>query len=193
VVARQAPLQTPTPGESVWKIEDSRVKTEDILKLLATALNTNWPADTKLAIDNWGGQIFVTDKSGKPIFNVSSGINVGDTNVVYFSFGSSGSIAEGRSDGNDMKLKYYKKVCFHLFCEQNGIPSIDWSFDGIDVSDSSEDSQLLLTTHDEASVTGSGSEIDNTTYPWVINNPAPVIITGVVKGSGRVHLVPIPF
>lgn len=174
------------------KMEISKITSKDLLKYLATALNTNWPAGAQLALGEQevpgGGQgffpgsdfnivivwdIFVVDKTGtNPVFDVSTGINVGDTNVVYFSYDTDGPVVSSKSvrveklgeSLNSTTNTAFGKIFFHFFNEQNGITNTDLYFDGLNTIESHFNSILTAnkiieygTASEQAPVTGDGT------------------------------------
>src|ERR1039457_6002854 len=99
--------------------------------------------------------IFVVDKTGtNPVFDVSTGINVGDTNVVYFGFDSDVTVFSAKNvsfERNEERLNSgtetgFGKIFFHLFNEQNGITNTDLYFDGHSTSES-HSSSILITNN----------------------------------------------
>jgi hypothetical protein len=127
-----------TPGVFESTIKTSKITNKNLLSFLATALNTNWPAGAQLALA--GSDIFVMDKTGtNAVFDLSVGMNVGDTNVVYFSVDYDATLF---SEKESLKTNepvvsgtstQFGKVFFHLFNEQNGITNTDLCFDGLNV------------------------------------------------------------
>jgi hypothetical protein len=171
-----------SPGVYVSTLKPLKVTTKDLLKFLATACNTNWPAGSQLAVDNLSQDIFIVDKNGKnPVFNVSAGINVGGTNVAYLSFGANPTVFTGRTASNKTdtyrRQTHYGKVFLHLFSEQNGITNTDLYLDGLDAADTNEhtvNATITVTGSESAWVTGDGT-FNNT---WVV-------IKGRVTGFGK--------
>jgi len=133
-----------------------RVNNKDLLKLLATAFGTNWPDGASVA--GVGPDLFVVDATGtNPVFNLSSGINVGDTNVTYFRFLFDEPVTRSRekilpqSAGNlerNTKGTDFGMVFFHLLNEQDGTNQTDLSFAGLRVGDFNS-SMLESNTPDE--------------------------------------------
>ena len=182
-------------------IETSKITSKDLLKYLATALNTNWPAGAQLAlgeIEVPSGQgygpafiqdIFVVDKTGtNPVFDVSTGINVGDTNVVYFSFDSDGTVVSSKSVTKELLRitagTEFGKIFFHLFDEQNGITNTDLYFEGLNTikfhSNMASTTNKIAehgTTSEQAPVTGDGTFNDE----WTV-------VKGKVTGSEKWEL-----
>jgi hypothetical protein len=184
-------------------IETSKITSKDLLKYLATALNTNWPAGAQLALGEaevlsgpgygplpiiW--DIFVVDKTGtNPIFDVSTGINVGDTNVVYFSYDSDGTVFSLKGVSLEKTKEVLRvsaetqfgKIFFHLFDEQNGITNTDLYFDGLNTikfhSNMASTTNKIIehgTTSEKAPVTGDGTFNDK----WTV-------VKGKVTGSEK--------
>jgi hypothetical protein len=203
LIAMQQELGDSGPYGSVVlpNIETSKITSKDLLKYLATALNTNWPAGAQLALGEaevpsgpgygplpiiW--DIFVVDKIGtNPVFDVSTGINVGDTNVVYFSYDSDGTVVliKGVSLEKTKELlrvsarTEFGLVFFHLFDEQNGITNTDLYFDGLNtikfhsyMASTTNEITEHGTTSEQAPVTGDGTFNDE----WTV-------VKGKVTGS----------
>jgi|ERR1035437_1295711 hypothetical protein len=177
-VAKQG-FVTDSNGSVIPIIKTSKINNKNLMVFLAAAFNTNWPNGSQLAMDYWASQIYVVDKTGtNPVFNVSIGINVGNTNVVYFSSGSNGSIftdKAGAKNGAIQEETRYGKISFHLFNEENGVINTDLSFDGLDTHESSFTKDHITIQHDEASITGDGTYIDGT---WAV-------VEGEVTGAGK--------
>ena len=126
--------ETSYGNDEAATIKASKITNKDLLRFLATAFDTNWPAGAQLALDNLRRDIFVVDKTGtNPVFNVSTGINIGDTNVVYFSFDSDRTVVSSQSVSLEMTKELLRvaagtdfgKIFFHLFNEQNGKSLLD--------------------------------------------------------------------
>ncbi|MGO8838415.1 MAG: hypothetical protein ACLQAH_10815 [Limisphaerales bacterium] len=205
LVAAQQELDVYETSSNVFvsTIKTFRITNKDLLKFLATALNTNWPAGAQLARDGIG--IIVVDKTGtNNVFDVSTGMNAGDTNVVFFSMdsdctvvrselevkgrliaftnefgpgvgisGNSGSISAQGSD--------FGEISFHLFFEQDGVTNTDLYFDGLNATEfhsirvlTANKSIVYDITSEQAPVTGDGT-FDNT---WTV-------IKGKVTGSSK--------
>jgi hypothetical protein len=176
LIAAQQELENSETSSNVFvsTIKTSKITNKDLLSFLATTLNTNWPDGAQLAlgevevtVEGTNGlgyahaairDIFVVDKTGtNPVFDVSTGINVGDTNIVYFSMDSdpavfrskvevkgkliaftitneigSGIGIDGGSSGTTSDSgSNFGKIFFHLFEEQNGITNTDLCFEGL--------------------------------------------------------------
>jgi len=172
LTAAQQGLENSETSSNVFvsTIKTSKITNKDLLSFLATALNTNWPAGAQLALGEievtsgpgfgpppiiW--DIFVVDKTGtNPVFDVSTGINVGDTNVAYFSFDSDLTVVRSKMEGKGEIIVLtenapfgpgigigssggsisssgtnFGRIFFHLFNEQNGITNTDLYFDGL--------------------------------------------------------------
>jgi hypothetical protein len=165
-------------------------------------LNTNWPAGAQLALGEIDGlgygptvirDIFVMDKTGtNPVFDVSTGINVGDTNVVYFGYDSDGTVVSIKSVSLEKTNELLRvtagtefgKIFFHLFDEQNGIIKTDLYFEGlstIEFHSSMASTTNKITEHGTASekapVTGDGTFNDE----WTV-------VKGKVTGSEKWEL-----
>jgi hypothetical protein len=199
VAAQQVHL---TPIVLEGTIKTSKITNKDLLSFLATALNTNWPAGAQLAVDN-SGDIYVVDKTGtNGVFDLTVGMNVGDTNVVYFSvdydatlFYSDKSVFPRKINKSVLSgtTTQYGKIFFHLFNEQNGITNTDLCFDGLNVIEThsnmvgtSNGFILHSTTSEQAPVTGDGTfnlewtvikgEVTSSSKRnWIQSGPQPLI------------------
>jgi hypothetical protein len=176
-------------------VKFSKITNKDILSFLATAFNTNWPAGAKLALDNNSWDIFVVDRGGtNPIFDLSTGINIGDTNVVYFSFNSDTNVfvsgkLESTKTGGFQKQTDFGMIFFHLFNEHNGITNTDLNFEGLDEAKLKNvfinnvpmpPNEITILT-EVASVAGDGT----------FNNGTWTVVKGNVTGSGKWMDVPV--
>jgi hypothetical protein len=182
--------ETSYGNDEAATIKASKITNKDLLRFLATAFDTNWPAGAQLALDNLRRDIFVVDKTGtNPVFNVSTGINIGDTNVVYFSFDSDRTVVSSQSVSLEMTKELLRvaagtdfgKIFFHLFNEQNGIINTDLYFDGLNTIKFHSITILITnkitgygTTSEEAPVTGDGTFNDE----WTV-------VKGQVTGSAK--------
>jgi len=184
-----------TPGVLEGTIKTSKITNKELLSFLATALNTNWPADAQLALS--GSDIFVVDKTGtNPIFNLTMGIyDVRNTNVVYFSvdydatlfyLDKSVSLEKANELTPSGTVTRLGKIFFHLFNEQNGITNTDLYFDGLNTTKSRSTTVITTnktilhqTINEEAPVTGDGTFNDE----WTV-------VKGKVTGSAKQELVP---
>ena len=220
LIAAQQELDASETSSNIFvsTIKTFRITDKDLLKFLATALNTNWPAGAQL--DRGGNGIIVVDKTGTNIvFDVSYGMNVGDTNVVFFSMDSDRTVFRSELEGKGELIVFtnelgpgvgisgsnssisvsgsnFGKIFFHLFYEQDGITNTDLYFDGLNATEFH--SSTILTTNkssvydiasEQAPVTGDGT-LDNT---WTV-------IKGKVTSSWKEHggiprpaQPPIPF
>jgi hypothetical protein len=177
-------------------IETSKITSKDLLKYLATALNTNWPAGAQLAlgereVDQFPPDIvldiFVVDETGtNPVFDVSTGATLG-TNIVYFSYDSDRVVVSSKSVSLEKTNELLRvtagtefgKIFFHLFDEQNGIIKTDLYFEGVSTiefhsSMASTTNKITEhgTTSEQAPVTGDGTFNDE----WTV-------VKGKVTGS----------
>ena len=184
--------ETPYGNDDAATLKTSKITNKDLLRFLATAFDTNWPAGAQLALDNLRRDIFVVDKTGtNPVFNVSTGINIGDTNVVYFSFDSDRTVVSSQSVSLEMTKELLRvaagtdfgKIFFHLFNEQNGIINTDLYFDGLNTIKFHSITILITnkitgygTTSEQAPVTGDGTFNDE----WTV-------VKGKVTGSAKLE------
>jgi hypothetical protein len=181
--AQQGPINSKTYANT---IKTSKITGKDFLNILAAAFNTNWPTGAQLALDNNSWDIFVVDKTGtNPVFNVSIGINVGDTNVVYFKVNLDFKLRAEKVSERNREIQtqtQYGKVFFHLLNEENGIIYTDLSFDGLDAGtgDYNPTRNYAVIQTDATSVTGDGNYIDGTV----------TVVEGEVKGSGKWNYPP---
>jgi hypothetical protein len=200
-------------------IETSKISSKDLLEYLATALNTNWPAGAQLAlgeIEVPSGQaygppniiwdIFVVDKTGtNPVFDVSTGINVGDTNIVFFGFDSDATVFSSKNTNvrlakinesfgpvfiNSGTGTGFGKIFFHLFNEQNGITNTDLYFDGLnEIKSHSEmvattnNNTVHLTMSEQAPVTGDGTfDLEWTVIKGKVTSSKKWELHGIIAG-----------
>jgi hypothetical protein len=143
--AQQVRESTGTASNTyVFTTRTCRITSKTLLSFLATAFDTNWPAGAQLALDPFQSELFVVDRTGtNPVCNVSSGINVGGTNVAYFSFEADMPVSvddivgfEKHDELRDFRRDTeFRKVYYHLFNEQNGATNTDLAFDGLSVVD----------------------------------------------------------
>jgi len=207
LVAAQQELDVYETSSNVFvsTIKTFRITNKDLLKFLATALNTNWPAGAQLARDGIG--IIVVDKPGTNIvFDVSSGMNAGDTNVVFFSMDSDRTVVRselevkgkliaftnefgpgvgisGNSGSISAQGSDIGEISFHLFFEQDGVTNTDLYFDGLNATEfhsirvlTANKSTVYDITSEQAPVTGDGT-FDST---WTV-------IKGKVTSSWKEH------
>jgi len=122
------------------------------------------------------------DKTGtNAVFDVSTGINVGDTNVVYFTFSANSIVFKGKEvimpTGIHLARTDFGMIFFHLHVETNGIPTTDLYFEGLNEGATNEKpgrTTGTVTVHDKSAVAGDGTLGDAT---WTV-------IKGKVTGSG---------
>src|SRR5208282_501606 len=143
LIAAQQELDVSETSSNVFvsTIKTFRITNKDLLDFLATALHTNWPAGAHLAR---AVGIIVVDKAGTNIvYDVNTGMNDGDTNVVFFTMDSDRTVvrseveAKGeliavtnefgpgvgfRGDSGSISVQgsNFGKIFFHLFYEQDG-------------------------------------------------------------------------
>ena len=175
-----------------------RINNKDLLKFLATTFNTNWPVGAQLALGEVvvigtpilaRSDIFVVDKTGtNAVFDVSTGINVGDTNVVYFTFSANSIVFKGKEvimpTGIHLARTDFGMIFFHLHVETNGIPTTDLYFEGLNKGGTNEKPGRTtgpVTVHDKSAVAGDGTLGDAT---WTV-------IKGKVTGSGKWKVLPL--
>jgi hypothetical protein len=172
-------------------IKTLRITTKDLLSLLATAFDTNWPAGAQLALDDYSREIFVVDETGtNPVFSVSTGINVGDTNVVYFGFDSDTPVFTSKAWLVEKNSKLYhltegthfERIFFHLFDERNGITNIDLNFDGLDVA---ETTTSIYSTTNTTPVSFTISEAALVAGDGIFNTGVWTVVKGKVTGSAK--------
>ena len=166
LTARQQGLDfsNSAPATYISTVKTSKITSKDFLSFLATAFKTNWPTGAQLALDNNSRDIFVVDKTGtNPVFNASIGINVGDTNVAFFTFDYDSSVFAGKEVdkvGGGQSATDYMIVFFRLFNETNGVITTDLSFQGFDVTKigaSFGSTTETISVSDAASVAGDGT------------------------------------
>jgi hypothetical protein len=141
----QQQIETHTNAYPTFTINSAKLTNKGLLSLLASAFDTNWPAGANLALDRFGGNLYVVDATGtNPVFNTSQGISIDDTNVAFFRcefdrpVTKSHVLIKARPEGaseHSVDGTRYGMVFFHLFIEQDGVTNTDLSFAGLDVDD----------------------------------------------------------
>jgi hypothetical protein len=186
VVQQGLDYSNSAPSTYLSTVETAKITSKDLLSFLATAFNTNWPAGAQLALNYNDKHIFVVDKTGtNPVFDVSIGINVGDTNVVYFSFDSNPTVFKGKEVdkvGGSRKEDHFGMIFFFLFSEQNGVTTTDLSFQGFDAAklvESFGSTNDTFGVDDAALVAGDGTL-----------NSRWTVIKGKVTGFGKSKVLP---
>jgi len=175
-----------SPGVHTSTLRTLKIANKDILNLLAAAFKTNWPGGSQLALDNVNGDIFVVDKSGaNPVLDLSIGLNVGGTNVTYFSFSANPPVISGKTVINNtsqhVSQTQYRKIFFHVFNEQNGVTNTDLAFDGLDKAELNEQIKTTDTINwkDDAEINGDGTFVGTL-----------LVFKGQVTGSGKWNGLP---
>jgi len=200
----------------VSTLKTSKITNKEILQFLATALNTNWPAGAQLV---QGVDMLVVDKTGTNIlFDVGRGVNIGDTNVVFFTMDSDHPVGKSKleaegdlivftnefgpgvgigTNGGSLKAggNNLRKVFFHLFYEQDGITNTDFYFDGLDEIEYRSDRVTFAATTSGYRITGydNASGKAPVTGDGTFNLEWTVIkgkVTSLSKQSGVI--IPIP-
>lgn len=186
VVQQSLDYSNSAPSTYLSTVETAKITSKDLLSFLATAFNTNWPTGAQLALNNLDKHIFVVDKTGtNPVFDVSIGINVGDTNVVYFSFDSNPTVFRGKEvlkTGGSRKEDHFGMIFFFLFSEQNGVTTTDLSFQGFAAAklvESFGSTKETFGVHDAALVAGDGT----LNSKWTV-------VKGKVTGFGKSKVLP---
>jgi hypothetical protein len=185
LTVRQQGLDYSNSAPSIYisTLEESKISSKDLLNFLADAFNTNWPAGAKLAMEYYGGDIYVVDKTGtNPVFNASAGINLGGTNVAYFRFDPVASVHAGKAvekTPGSMRFTSYQMISFHLYRSDDADPSVytDLNFQGLTTAklNSSWNSVTGNTSvEDNAQVSGEG-----------VLNDAWAELNGKVTGYGK--------
>ena len=177
-----------SPNVTQSTLTTFRISSKDLLDLLATALGTNWLTGARLALDNISQDIFVVDKTGtNALYDVSTGINNGDTNVVYFTLSVDNPVFKGKqvstTSGNHLTQTDLGKAIFHLHVELNGITTTDLVLDGVDTAQTTVNvntTTAVITLHDNETLGGDGAYGDGT---WTV-------VQGNVTGSGKWKGVP---
>jgi hypothetical protein len=165
----------------VSTVQTFKISNKDLLSFLATAFNTNWPAGAQLAMEINSGDVFVVDKTGTNFIADVSNAGQGETNFGYFTVGFNPTVFSGKavnkSNGGSQMQTSSGKVFFHLYYQQNGIPTTDFYFDGLGASKFSKkivDITETMTQWDKIPITGDGT-FDST---WTVVN-------GKVTGAGK--------
>lgn len=167
-----------SPGVYISTIKKSKITNKTLLNFLASAFNTNWPVGAGLVWERHSSEVYVVDQTGTNlVFNLSAGVNIGGTNVVYFTLSANPNIFTGKevsNNGENFQETAYGKIFGHLHSEQNGVTTTDFDFDGFDTA------HFKITTagstvNDSASVSGDGTFQSGT---WTE-------FTGGVTGAGK--------
>lgn len=223
LIAAQQELDVSETSSNVFvsTIKTFRITNKDLLDFLATALHTNWPAGAHLV--RVATDIVVADKAGTNIvYDVSTGINDGDTNVVFFSMDIDRTVvrsdveAKGelvavtnefgpgvgfRGDSGSISVQgsNFGKIFFRLFYEQDGVTNTDLYFEGLNTGEFH--SNRVLTTNkitgyaiaiQQAPVTGDGT-LNNT---WTVIKgkvSSSVKERGGIPEPARPPILPFPF
>lgn len=175
------------PNTSFATINPVRITDKDLLNFLADAIHTNWPAGAQLALVNFSTillihetHIFVVDDSGTNlIFDATTGINTGGTNIAFFKFDYDDPViaAEPVTGRPHLNSTFYQIVTFTLY--QLDFSSMtkntSLTFQGLDVSQHNYDERTgIYSITDHVSVCGDGSL--NTTRSVVAGE-----VTGTLK------------
>ncbi|MGO8838735.1 MAG: hypothetical protein ACLQAH_14965 [Limisphaerales bacterium] len=187
VVQQGLDFSNSAPDTYVSTVKAAKITNKDLLNFLATAFNTNWPTGAQLALNYGDRHIFVVDKTGtNAVFDVTTGINEGGTNVVYFSFEANSTVFRGKEvlkpAGGSRKEEHFGMIFFFLFSEQNGITNTDLSFQGFDAAklvESFSTTKTALGVGDKAIVGGDGT-MDGA---WTV-------VKGKVTGFGKSKALP---
>ncbi len=166
------------PGTYVSTINTLRITDQYLLNFLADAFHTNWPTGAQLALANFGTimlihetHIFVVDKTGTNLlFDATSGINCGGTNIAFFSFDYDNPIGAGKAVTSPLSLDEtgWQIVSFKLYrLDDGGLTNdTDLSFQGLDISEGNYDRHTgTYSLIDHVSFYGDGSL--NTTWSVV--------------------------
>ncbi|MGO8836685.1 MAG: hypothetical protein ACLQAH_04070 [Limisphaerales bacterium] len=174
-----------SPTVEVSAFSNFRINNKDLLNLLATAFNTNWPEGARLALEINSEDIFVVDKTGtNPVFDVTIGINEPDPtypSVVFFSHDSNPIVVNEKLktglSGTFHTRTTSGKIFFHLFCERDGTITTDLYLDGLGkvvVNRSFIPTSDTTTRQETIPVTGDGTF-----------NSEWTVVKGAVTGSGK--------
>ncbi|HEY3762323.1 MAG TPA: hypothetical protein VGN23_11310 [Verrucomicrobiae bacterium] len=154
------------PNTYVSTINPARITDKDFLAIMANAIQPNWPAGSQLALINFGTiiqehdtRVFVVDKTGTNIlFDATTGINNGGTNVVSFSWDYDNPVVAGKNvitpPSEDVIESQIIKFRFH---SQTVDSYNDISFQGLDISQQTYDNHTrTYSVTDDASLYGDG-------------------------------------
>jgi hypothetical protein len=164
------------PNTYVSTINSVRITDKYLLNFLADAFHTNWPAGAQLALEqslNTAAEgslpyppilpphIFIVDKSGTNlIFDATQGINIGETNIAYFSYASDNPVFAGKIvDRSPVlgEMTTAKIVTFKLY-SSDGASLTSLNFQGLSVLQENYDRPRGSDTiTDHASVSGDGT------------------------------------
>jgi hypothetical protein len=193
-------IQQGTASNSLPAAKLMKLTNKDLLNFLAEAFHTNWPAGAQLALFNNTSiilepntDIYVVDKTGtNPVFNASTGINLGGTNIAYFAFEYDNAVTDVHHGSSPItagkntpltqplivlrnpiswKDTEYQIISFHLFRYDvsNPLDNINLSFQGLDKAISNVLDYGSITSGsvlDGADVNGDG-DLDGT---WTVIN-----------------------
>lgn len=138
-------LSNLSKGPTSLAINASKLTNKNLLSVLASAFDTNWPAGANLALDRYSSSLYVVDATGtNPVFNVSQGVSLDETNVAFFRCeldwpvekdqtlirARPGGASEYSAEGT-----HYGMAFFQLFIEQDGVTNTDLSFAGLNTTD----------------------------------------------------------
>jgi hypothetical protein len=141
----QQQVETHTNAYPSFSINTVKLTNKSLLGVLASAFDTNWPAGADLAMDRFSGNLYVVDATGtNPVFNVSQGVSVDETNVAFFRcefdlpVSKNQTLVRARPGGaseHSIGGTRYGMVFFQLFIEQDGVTNADLSFAGLNTAD----------------------------------------------------------
>jgi hypothetical protein len=135
-----------SPNTCVATVNSVRITDKDLLNFLADAFRTNWPDGAQLALFNFGNigltpvtHVCVVDITGTNlIVDATTGINIGGTNIAFFSFGSDNPVGAGKAVTNPARLDTTacQIVTFrlHRLDLANINTDTDLNFQGLDIS-----------------------------------------------------------
>ena len=130
-----------------WTAKTMRLGNKDILKLLAAAFHTEWPAGAHLGVYryDWDEDVtfrylYVLDKDGNPLWNCGEGYFVDETNNASFQIGSGSPVQNGwyKSKWGFMNQTLsntcFQMMAFHLYRYDDTDPTAftDLTLQGLD-------------------------------------------------------------
>jgi hypothetical protein len=178
LVIRQQALNHQSIGSGIWTVKTMRMGNKELLKYLAEAFHTSWPAGAQLAVlsdtrDIYPiyRQIYVLDKAGNPLSSGNWGYYLNETNNAYFRVNCGLSVKAGKY-ANRWPLETYnithsQIISFELYRIEDD-PSVytDLKFQGLDTEMYSQRMSYYTNTIsmvDHANLCGDGTMNDTWT------------------------------
>jgi hypothetical protein len=145
VVEQQALIRSNSaPATYVSTVKTMRMTNKDLLKYMAEAFHTSWPAGAQLALLSDTREIFpvyrelyVLDKAGNPLWNASEGYYVNETNYAFFSINCRLPVTAEKdvdqSPSENVSATHHYLISFQLYRSDDTDPSAytDLNFQGL--------------------------------------------------------------